>query len=222
MPDGSEVLLSAGSELRWEEPFSDKGRELVLSGEASFKVVRDSGRPFRVSSGAISTTVLGTAFRVTAFERARTAMVRLYEGSVLVRARDSLHPLAAKEKILSPGQELVYDKRRLTMWLRSFEGPYPGGAVKGEAGSSDADSLSVPGGDTSPWYMFNNQSLAQVFNQLQEIYGVQIKYSRKDVARLYFIGRFEKTDSVEVILKQIAALNNLRITKDHNIYIIRR
>ena len=68
--------------------------------------------------------------------------------------------------------------------------------------------------------MFNNQPLAQVFKQLEEMYGVEIVYAEAAIEKMYFIGKFSKNDSVSNILKQIAALNNLTITKQNNDYII--
>jgi ferric-dicitrate binding protein FerR (iron transport regulator) len=70
--------------------------------------------------------------------------------------------------------------------------------------------------------MFNNQSLASVFRQLEEMYNVDIVYAKKDVAKMYFIGKFNKDDSVETILQNIATLNNLKLTKESNTYIIRK
>ncbi len=61
--------------------------------------------------------------------------------------------------------------------------------------------------------MFNNQPLAQVFKQLEEMYGVEIVYRTADIEKMYFIGKFSKNDSVANILNQIASLNNLTVTK---------
>jgi hypothetical protein len=51
---------------------------------------------------------------------------------------------------------------------------------------------------------------------------VEIKYEPKEVQKMYFIGKFNKSDSVETILKQIAALNNLIVTRQNNTFIISR
>jgi hypothetical protein len=68
--------------------------------------------------------------------------------------------------------------------------------------------------------MFNNQPLAQVFKQLEEMYSVEIVYAEADIQKMYFIGKFSKSDSVSAILKQIASLNNLTVIKQDNKFII--
>jgi hypothetical protein len=69
--------------------------------------------------------------------------------------------------------------------------------------------------------MFNNQSLGSTFDALAEMYGVTITYSKTDLNKLYFIGSFEKSDSLDFILKQIASINNLEIIKERSGYSVR-
>jgi ferric-dicitrate binding protein FerR (iron transport regulator) len=221
LPDGSEIWLEPKTELSWQEPFNT-GRNFILKGQARFRVTTDKARPFTVYSGALSIRVLGTVFCVRAFPGEEKITVRLYEGKVVVKAADSIKQVLKKDFYLLPGQELVYDNNRYTVRVRRFTGD-------GEANSDQVkehymhnDSPSIPAGEKGSWYMFNNQSLAQVFNQLQVLYSVDIKYEPKEVRKMYFIGKFNKTDSVETILKQIAALNNLTVTMQNNTFIISR
>jgi hypothetical protein len=72
------------------------------------------------------------------------------------------------------------------------------------------------------WYMFNNQSLAQVFDQLSEMYDVKIQYKESDLKGLYFIARFDKADSLEEIMNDIALLNGLSIHRQENTYIVQK
>lgn len=219
LPDSTEVQLSAGSKLGWSTPFA-ANRSVRLTGEALFKVRHDI-HPFVVTSGALSTTVLGTIFKVTAFENEKTILIRLLEGAVVVRSADSIARPLKKDVFLRPGQELLYDNSTHAATVTRWTGR--DAAATGNTGStgySGIDSLSAPATAAEPWYMFNNQSLVQVFSQLQSMYNVEIVYSKKDVQRLYFIGRFNKSDSVEMILRQIAALNNLTLKKDHDKFII--
>jgi hypothetical protein len=54
------------------------------------------------------------------------------------------------------------------------------------------------------------------------MYGVDIVFPEKEVEKMYFIGKFSKKDSVNNILKQIAVLNNLTVTRQNNRYLISR
>ena len=74
--------------------------------------------------------------------------------------------------------------------------------------------------DKGSWYMFNNQSLAQVLDQLAVLYNVRIVYNKKDVKHIYFTGRYNKTDSLETILARIGKLNELTIVKNDTVFTI--
>lgn len=61
--DGSEVVLAAGSAVAVS--FTDDGRSVrLIEGEAFFHVKPDRKRPFRVSAGSVTATVVGTSFDV--------------------------------------------------------------------------------------------------------------------------------------------------------------
>jgi hypothetical protein len=51
---------------------------------------------------------------------------------------------------------------------------------------------------------------------------VDIDYFPSDIRNRYFTGRFENTDTLEGILKDIALLNGLTIDKKDKGYIIRK
>jgi ferric-dicitrate binding protein FerR (iron transport regulator) len=53
LPDGSHIVLNAGSKLTYPDRFRNGTREMTLQGEAFFKVVRDEERPFLVHTGKL-------------------------------------------------------------------------------------------------------------------------------------------------------------------------
>lgn len=68
--------------------------------------------------------------------------------------------------------------------------------------------------------MFNNQPLEQVFKQLEDLFNVEIVYSKKDISKIYFISTFRNSDSLDSILNQIGRLNNLKVTRKNDKFII--
>ncbi len=62
LPDNSQVLLNADSEISYSEKKWERKRHVKLSGEAFFKVAK--GKKFTVSTGKGVITVLGTQFNV--------------------------------------------------------------------------------------------------------------------------------------------------------------
>lgn len=203
LPDGSQARLGNQSELSWQQPFAGSRRELFMKGMAQFEVAKDSTRPFIVRAGQLSVTALGTLFTIE--EKTRTTSVRLYEGKVLVE-------YFTKKHYLSPGQELVFDRAKQTASVQQF--------IKDKNNKMPVEDIPLPDATPGNWYMFNNQSLGDVFESLKAIYEVDIVYNPRDVKKLYFIGKFSKSDSIETILKQIATLNHLTVVKENNRFII--
>ena len=70
------------------------------------------------------------------------------------------------------------------------------------------------------WYMFNNQSLEEVLQELSGLYNVKIVFASKDVKNIYFTGKYNKTIPLETILQRIGTINNLTITKNDTAFII--
>jgi len=216
LPDGSHVDLYSNSEFTYQQPVNTNTREVILLGKANFKVAKDKTRPFMVFSGEIFTTALGTEFTVTARPNEKHILVRLIEGKVVVKSVKSRKGNRLKDTFLSPGQELVYDIASGNAIVRLF-------IEETDKTTSQAESISLPNNNNNiSWFMFNNQSLSSIFDNLSKMYDVNIVYTKAEIKRMYFIGKFDKTDSVEFILKQIASINNLDVIKENNTFIIKK
>lgn len=222
LPDGSVVKLFDKGELTYHEPFMGK-RNITLVGKAKFKVARDTKKPFTVFSGEVSTTALGTEFTVTAFKNRKNIIVRLYEGKVVIKPSNPFKGKLKKDFYLLPGQEFIYENVYLTGVVRSFR-PISKVFIKDNRNVEPVtnDNPSVPQLGSEPWHMFNNQPLWQVFEQLEDLFKVEIVYSKKDIAKIYFISMFHDSDSIDSIINQIARLNNLKVTKEKDTFVITR
>lgn len=218
LSDGTHIDLSARSELSFYEPFINNRRDITLKGKANFTVAKDKMRPFTVYSGRLSTTALGTKFSVTAFDDENFIVVRLFEGKVVVKPSSDLVNRQETNYYLLPGQELIYNNQRSIARVRRFNVNKVAAKINNE--KPLADTLEIPENQKGSWFMFNNQALSVVFNELQNMYDVEIVYSKKDISNMYFIGEFNRTDSVEYILHQIALPNNLKVAKKNNRFII--
>ncbi|MDB5247467.1 MAG: FecR family protein [Segetibacter sp.] len=220
LPDGSLIVLGNKSEITYRQPFVDS-RDVTLIGKAYFKVAKDKIRPFTVISGDISTTAIGTEFTVTEFRNAKQIVVRLYEGEVVVKAVDERNKKLKKDVYLLPGQAFVYaGKTKANVKNFKLKNTLAPEVVMNE--EVELDHPSLPQNTRGSWFMFNNQPLRVVFDELQNMYDVEIIYSKKDISNMYFIGKFVRGDSLERILKQVATLNNLNVIKKNNKYIITR
>ncbi|MEO8171738.1 MAG: FecR family protein, partial [Sediminibacterium sp.] len=68
LPDGSTVWLNAGSSIRYPLQFTGKERLVTMTGEASFRVIHNSGQPFRVSVKGQVVEDIGTEFNINAYD----------------------------------------------------------------------------------------------------------------------------------------------------------
>ena len=90
LPDNSEVVLNANSEITFDKKEWESNRHLTLNGEAFFKVQK--GKKFTVLTDIGEVTVLGTKFNVK--ERVNYFEVKTYEGLVSVAYKDTLVKLS--------------------------------------------------------------------------------------------------------------------------------
>ena len=118
LPDGSLVTLSAKSAIAVSAN-ADERMITLIEGEAFFQVKADAARPFRVISGPVRTTVLGTRFDVR--RDSYGVSVGVEEGSVQVDAPSSTERLQAGEAVrLEFGGEVARSRSQLTTadWRR--------------------------------------------------------------------------------------------------------
>jgi transmembrane sensor len=83
LPDGSTVLLNAGSSIRYSGEFSIQNREVFLEGEAFFNVEKQE-IPFVVKTTDVSLIVLGTSFNLKAYKDEDVIEATLVSGSLRI------------------------------------------------------------------------------------------------------------------------------------------
>ena len=114
LPDGSVVRLKPGGRLEYREDFATD-RLVTLQGEAFFSVTGRNGAPFRVETGKLTITVLGTEFNVKAYTGDREEVVSLASGKVEMESEDhTVHSL-------SPSEQYVYDRTTGEGYIEPFD-----------------------------------------------------------------------------------------------------
>ena len=99
LPDGTQVMLSVASTLRYPARFGTGPREVTLEGEAYFDVAHQRARPFVVRAGELVAKDLGTRFTVRAYPADGDARVVVREGKVAIRAAGD-----GPEEVVAPGE----------------------------------------------------------------------------------------------------------------------
>lgn len=119
LPDGSSVLLSKGSSIRFGKEMNDPERDVFLDGEGFFEVVKNPAKPFLVHTDKLTTRVLGTSFRVKSFPGHAEAEVAVKTGKVAVVADGSD---AAEPLMLYPNQRVSLIRKN-DKFISSVTGP---------------------------------------------------------------------------------------------------
>lgn len=118
LSDGSQVWLNADTKFRYPQKFGSRTREVYLEGEAFFEVSKDASKPFRIHSGSLTTTVLGTSFNVKAYGTDELQEVAVVTGKVSVVHEDDRQQ--SSEVLLQPGQKAVLAINKGKLWKEDF------------------------------------------------------------------------------------------------------
>ena len=124
--DGTQVVLNAGSRLRYTEDLGLGTRDVELDGEAYFDVVHDESRPFRVHARGSVAQDVGTRFVVRAYPEQSGVDVVVTDGAVSLHrdgasASPALVAAGQRGRIDSTGAVTVDvepDLDRWTEWTR--------------------------------------------------------------------------------------------------------
>jgi len=103
LPDGTQVWLNSGSKISYDKTYGLNLREVALSGEAYFDVIKNAAHPFVIHTSSINIKVLGTAFNVKSFPGEKNTETSLIRGSIEVTFKNK----PSKKIILKPNEKLI-------------------------------------------------------------------------------------------------------------------
>jgi transmembrane sensor len=196
LSDGSSVILQPASTLVYQQAFSNEKREVKLTGEAFFEVAKDPGRPFLVYADKLVTKVLGTSFTIRAFGSEEKVMVTVKTGKVSVflesdeqQSKKKTAP-ALDGVLLDPKEQVVFTKQESRM-VKSEAEP-----VQDQSPAMEAD------------FVFQDVPLADVFKELEAVYGVEIVFDEKAMETCSLNASLEDMplyDKLRLICKAVGA-----------------
>lgn len=176
LPDGSTVVLKAGSTLEYPPIFSGTTREVSLQGEAYFDIAPDKAKPFIIHTDEVKTTVLGTAFNIKAWPDQHKVTVSVTRGKVKVENKERI--LA----VLTINEEVQYDL----------------------ADATNVKKAAVDGDIVTDWtkqdMVFQNMTFSEIAKALSKRYGVNIEIRSKELAGTEMVSSFSGTESLDVVL----------------------
>ncbi|MBN1416675.1 MAG: FecR family protein [Bacteroidales bacterium] len=192
LPDGTEVIVNAGSKINYSDAFNKNDRKVHLEGEAYFKVAENRRLPFTVETSHLEIKALGTEFNVKAYSEEKAITATLVKGKIEIR-KNQQGSTGMKPVFLESNQKAVFIKDQDKMAV-----------ITGQELEEITDVVPVPvedtmyvikGVDTKPavvWtenkLIISKESMASLAVKLERKYDVIIRFADEDVRNFRFTG----------------------------------
>lgn len=166
LPDGSFIKLNASTRLKIPANYHTNNERVVyLQGEAFFEVAKFEKKPFKVITGEVTTTVMGTSFNVRAPLDDDQVSVALVEGKVSVaNVKDEimLEPaeMTTVQSSIEKLSKKTFDIETITGWRHNL-------------------------------LIFDEIPFQEIIVKLEQWYGVEFEISGAPLADKKYSGRFE-------------------------------
>ncbi|QJB33483.1 FecR family protein [Chitinophaga oryzae] len=203
LPDGTLVMLNAGSTLSYPSNFARSGRVVKLTGEGYFDVTRMPNDPFVIHTHTVDIKVLGTTFNVRAYADESHTETALISGAVEVTVKDGGKQhitLSPKQKLLvanaiadtvKPATVARPDDLKSLIVLESIE--------KERGGAEIAETAWVENR-----FVYRNETFLQLIKRMERWYGITIECHNQSLLQTSFTGNVqgESLDQLLGMLKQ--------------------
>jgi transmembrane sensor len=189
LPDGTTVKLNAGSKLTYDKNYGNTIREVNLTGEAFFDVVKNKEKPFIIHTKKIDITVLGTTFNVKSYpgEKTETSLLR---GSIEVIFKDKL----SEKIILKPNEKLIVADDELSLKpakTKSTKETFAPVVAISHLNYTKEDSTIIETAWVQNKLIFRNETFKQLALRMERWYNVSIHFGDSGTENLSFTGIFE-------------------------------
>lgn len=189
LPDGSIVWLNADSKLEYNKNFDGELREVQLTGEAFFDVVKNPQRPFIVHTSSADIKVLGTSFNVKSYPDDKITETSLIKGSVEV----TIKKRPGEKWMLKPNEKLVvlneYIQPQPEVKLKNKIDPRPYLAIK-QLTYQPGDTVAVEAAWIQNKLSFEDETFEEVARKMERWYDVQFEFRKESLKELMLHAAF--------------------------------
>ena len=195
LQDGSTVLLNEGSKLEYPDKFSSSTREVTLTGEGYFDIKHEVNRPFIVHTGKVETTVLGTAFNISAYPQQKEIRVTVTRGKVKVsNNKETIGVITPNESITVNTENKLYVQQKVNAdtvveWKKQY-------------------------------LVLDNISMADAAVLIDGKYHVNISFSNENLKLCRISAMFLDNENLEQVLTVVTGVVNASYTAQPNDQII--
>jgi transmembrane sensor len=188
-PDGSIAVVMKNSKITYGPDFNNSRRDVYLEGQAYFNVVHDVKRPFIVHTGNIVTTVLGTAFNVSALTADGKVVVTVTRGKVSVGDNKGL------VGTITPNQQIVVNRAQ-----------------------HKSEKKTIPAAASIEWttgnILFDDVNMDDAAKLLMDRFDVDVELTEKKNLSGTFTTSFQGDATLIAMLNVICEVNNATYTYD--------
>jgi ferric-dicitrate binding protein FerR (iron transport regulator) len=218
LPDGSKVWLNSGSTLTYDKQFGKEIREVVLSGEAFFDVVKNAEKPFIIHTTSMDIKVLGTRFNVKSYSGDKLSEATLIHGSIEV----SLKKRASEKILLKPNEKILVMNdqvvREGTSTLVKNRPPDPIIAVQ-KLNYDSKDSTVIETSWVDHKLIFKNESFEDIAIKMERWFGTHVEFEDPALKQERLTGSFT-TETIEEALNALQISTKFTYLKRYNTLII--
>lgn len=189
--DGTEVMLNAGSMIRYRSDYNLYNRELKLEGEAYFRVASNTDLPLVVNAGNINIKATGTEFNVKAYSDEGIIETTLVDGEVEISQTGNSD--RRKVLILKPNQKAIYAEQSDQLTLEKIKEIEPQAVITHKI--ETAGLLVSPKTDVeqaTAWtqnkLIIRSENLESLCTKLQRKYNVTFVFSSSEIKKHRFSG----------------------------------
>jgi len=191
LADGTKVWLSPASSLEYPDKFRKSTRDIKLTGEAFFDVVKDKKHPFIVHAGTLDTKVLGTTFNIRAYSEDKKITVVLLTGKVAITS--TRHA----QTNLIPNQIAEYNPA--TNKLQKTDYPQASQMLDRRNG----------------FYHYEGTPVLAIIADLKRDYNINIE-TQGDLGNCTFYGDFKNGDDPLIFLRKVCIIINAQFKRNEN------
>lgn len=201
LPDGSQIELNSGTQIRYNRLMSLTNRTVHLNGEAYFNVTHHE-LPFTVHTNGSAVRVTGTEFNIRSWhsDPDTETKVTVTEGEVL------FYP------VNNPERQVTVTPDRISRWTMEMETP----------SRPEPVDVSRILGWREQILVFDDQPLPAIFRELERRFDVQIELGDIRMLRETLTAYYVKPGNIESVLNDICIVKGLRYTETANGYRIYR
>jgi transmembrane sensor len=192
LEDGSVITLEKGSKMSYPRHFDNYKRTVILSGDAFFEITKNPEKPFYVYANEVVTKVLGTSFRIQAFENGESVIVKVKTGKVSVYNQHEININDPEDQalILLPNHQAIFNRSTEDLSKHLVEMPMP---------------ISVKTNDNLPTE-FDDVAISKILEVIEKRYSVKVIFNEELLSNCYITTKLRNEsiyDQLDLICKII-------------------